>query len=33
MIPPGKLEVLESLMGPFPKPQRKTVVLAVQAMV
>ena len=33
MIPPGRLEVWESLLGPFPKPQRKTVVLAVQAMV
>lgn len=33
MIPPGKLEVLESLLRPFPKPQRKTVALAVEAVV
>jgi hypothetical protein len=33
MISPEKLGVLESVLRPFPKPQRKTVALAVQAMV
>jgi len=33
MIPPEKFEVLESLLSPLPKPQKKTVSLAVQAVV